>query len=115
VTCRDDDLLADVEKRAWAHPETFEILPGDERASLEVGDLAQLSFDDVERLWVEVTRVRRGGGQVTYHGRMRSVPLVVKVKMTDVVRFEPRNVLKIERAGRGDEIPLHKIPLNHPR
>jgi hypothetical protein len=100
-----DDLLADVEERAREHPATFKILPGDERASLEGGDLAQLSFDDVERLWVEVARVRRDGGQVTYHGRLRSVPLIVKVKMTDYIMFEPRNVLKVDRSERGGGEP----------
>jgi hypothetical protein len=92
-----DDLLADVEARGREHPATFKILPGDERASLEVGDLAQLSFDDLERLWVEIVRVRRRHDSVTYHGRLRSVPLVVKVRMTDYVKFEPRNVLRVER------------------
>jgi hypothetical protein len=96
VTSR-DNLLADVEERGREHPATFKSLPGDERASLEVGDLAQLSFDDLERLWVEVVRVRRGHDSVTYQGRLRSVPLVVRVKLTDYVKFEPRNVLRVER------------------
>lgn len=97
---RDDDLLADVRKGSRSHPGTLQVPPGDERASLEVGDRALLSVEDAERLWFEVVRVRRDRGQVAYHGKLRSVPLVVRLKMTDVVRFEPRNVLGLERAVR---------------
>jgi hypothetical protein len=93
----ENDLLADVEERNHEAPRTFKILSNDERASLAKGDLAQLCFDDKERMWVEIVRVSRSGGETTYYGRLRSVPLFVPVKVSDVVRFEPRNVLKIER------------------
>jgi hypothetical protein len=93
------DLLAGVEGVGLAPPTSPGERPGGERASLAVGDLAQLCLDDRERVWVEVARVSREGGRLTYHGRLRSVPLLTKVKFTDGVRFEPRNVLRIKRKG----------------
>jgi hypothetical protein len=93
------DLLAGVEGLGLSPPASPGERPGDERTSLVAGDRALLFVDDRERLWVEVARVSRDGDRVTYWGRLRSVPLVVKVRMTDGVRFEPRNVLKVERRG----------------
>lgn len=110
----ENDLLADVRERVRSLPGAVVVPPGDERASLEVGDLALLSLDDVERLWVEVVRVRRDGGQVTYHGRLRSVPLVVKVRMTDVVRFEPRNVLRVDKTGGREPVELSDVDVREP-
>ena len=91
--------LADAEERNRQHPETFHVPPGDERESLARGDLAQLCVDDKERLWFEVVKVMRVGSKVSYHGRLRSVPVFVKLRMTDKLWFEPRNILKVEKAG----------------
>jgi hypothetical protein len=90
--------LVDVEARNLEHPRTFEILPHKERASLAVGDLAQLCFDDKERMWVEVTDVRRDCGHVSYYGKLRNEPLFVKVRVSEVIRFQPRHVFKIEKS-----------------
>lgn len=90
--------LSGVEDRPKVHPATSHSNPRGERASLRVGDQAQLSVDDKERLWFEVVKVLGTGDSVVYLGRLRSVPLVVRLKMTDRLKFEPRHVIRVERA-----------------
>ncbi len=94
--------LADAEERNRQHPETFHIPPGDERASLKKGDLVQLSVEDKERLWFEVVTVVRERDEISYQGKLRSRPVLgalrVRLRLSGTIRFEPRNILKFERA-----------------
>jgi hypothetical protein len=96
--------LVDVEARNLEHPRTFEILPHKERSSLAVGDLAQLCFDDKERMWVEVADVRSDGDRVSFEGVLQNEPLFVKVRRSEVVRFQPRHVFKVERPASHCEV-----------
>lgn len=91
--------LTNVEERAAAHPETFDILSRKERESVRVGDLVKLIFSDSERMWVEVRGVKVSK---VFRGVLRNTPALLP-PIKGAIFFDPRHVLEIdssERLGR---------------
>lgn len=88
--------LVDVEKRARAHPRTFDILSEDERASLQPGDFAKLIFEEAgqgERMWVEVAEVT---GRGRYVGALANNPAILQsVGYGDTVKFTAKHVASV--------------------
>lgn len=85
--------LTNVEERARAHPQTFEIPLEIDRRTLKPGDWAKLIFNDAERMWVMVDKQYENGG---YRGLLRSDPLCVSnLRRGDVVMFQPHHVAGI--------------------
>lgn len=100
VLCRYS--IEDAEANYRIAPETFAVPSARERANVAVGEHAQLSFRlevgtvrVVERMWVKVLH-RQGE---TYIGRLSNEPgTITTLRLGDVMRFTPRNVIKITSA-----------------
>ena len=99
--------LESAEDMHEAHPDTFDILPLEERRDLAVGQSVKLcflphkqrgKFSVPERMWVNITHVVKAGGNVNYMGRLDSNPLTVRVRYKDEIVFGPENVFSIFNA-----------------
>jgi hypothetical protein len=88
--------LTDVEERARAHPDTFDIPPRTARKSIRVGDLVKLVFSDAERMWVEVRAVR---ASKVFRGVLRNTPVLLP-PIRGSIFFGPKHVLDIDSAER---------------
>ena len=84
---------------AWERdePGSYDLPPFKERVSLVPGDLAQLVFDGVERLWVKVARASHTPGGTYYAGNVMGEPSCVSLKAGDGVDFRPRHVVDVDR------------------
>ena len=78
-------------------PGSYDLPPFEERVSLVPGDLAQLVFDGMERVWVKVSQASHTPGGTYYTGHVVSEPLAVPVKAGDWVNFRPRHVVDVDR------------------
>jgi hypothetical protein len=87
---------------AWERdrPGSYDVPPFEERATLVPGDLAQLVFDGVEKVWVKVSRASHAPGGTYYSGNVVGEPLCVTLKTGDRVDFRPRHVVGVSRRGR---------------
>jgi len=97
-----DWTLADGEELHARAPETFLIPPKRERKDLRAGSLAKLLFlypaqsirseqSVGERMWVEVTEVKKGG----YRGKVCNSAVCPELlpELGDIVEFEPKHVI----------------------
>jgi uncharacterized protein YegJ (DUF2314 family) len=88
--------LADCRRRHRQHPETFEIPSENDILAIRSGDLVKLIFDDLERMWVEVT----AGDGLHFEGRLANAPVfVVGIKLEDRVCFHAKHITEIQPRG----------------
>lgn len=95
--------ILDVEALHEEFPETFGILPLEQRRALQVGDVVKLIFElckppedgpGGERMWVKITEVREGR---EYRGTLQNTPVVIKdLAPGQVIPFSPGHVADIE-------------------
>lgn len=90
--------LVDVEERHRQHPETFEILPFEQRCAATVGDTVKLIWeeplsDSGERLWVQVTA--KDGDRLTGFIDNDPVDLAGLLRADQVVEFGPEHISQI--------------------
>lgn len=91
--------LVCAESRHNQHPDTFEIPSEGDRLGISVGDFAKVIFKtrskpaNFERMWIEVTRSRRG----YYSGQLASRPVMDHGELHEgqKIDFEARNVIEI--------------------
>jgi hypothetical protein len=103
-------VIEDGEELARQHPQTFEVPPLVYRDLLARGDLAKLAIAPTEkdgiteRMWVEVTDVRRLGRSTFYSGRLANDPIATDTGLALGVElaFEPRHVIDIMRGAGGE-------------
>lgn len=91
-------MLVDADARNEDCPDTFD-LPSI-RDRLSPGDHAKLVFRPGERLWVLVEKVY--SDPVAYEGTLLDEPAVVRLKVGQHVRFEPRHVVDVRWVMRGE-------------
>ena len=96
--------IVNVEDMAKLHPDTFAILPLDDRRSLRKGDSAKLIFlghpagTDLlggDRMWVKVIDETIIG----YVGMLENTPVVVDMVPGEMVCFGPEHVADIDRVA----------------
>lgn len=103
--------LKNVEEHYQENPETFWIPSKEDRESLQPGDHAKLIFfdgegPDGERMWVRVDTVTEKG----YIGRLWNSPIVVYLEHGDVIDFEAKHIIEIEKAGESKIVEEDKEP-----
>jgi hypothetical protein len=89
--------LLNGEERAKENPKTFLIPDRKERDTCGFGTNCKLLFEnpsteDVERMWVSVTKVFPDG---TYEGYLNNEPIVINAKYMDTVQFKPEHIIAI--------------------
>ena len=90
--------LVDVEERQQKYSETFWIPSKEDRENLQPGDHAKLIFDNgiqPERMWVLIDTAT----EKRYIGWLDNNPIVADLEHGDVVEFEAKHVVEIEKAG----------------
>jgi uncharacterized protein YegJ (DUF2314 family) len=84
--------LTDAQEMAKSHPETLWAPSEAEMNDIQTGDFVKLTFNDLERMWVEVTNAY--GEQLT--GKLADEPTVLpRIKFGDRVVFRRENVYSI--------------------
>ena len=93
--------LVDCRRRNKKHL-TFQIPSAHEIDQLRPGDCAKLLFDDVERMWVEITA--RNGNY--FDGHLVNQPIVLEgLDYSDRVCFHTKHIADIQYASRTSEPP----------
>lgn len=90
--------LVDVDERHREHPETFGILPLEQRRGAAVGDAVKLIWEEPlsdrgERLWVQVTG--KDGDRLTGYIDNDPVDLAGLLSADQVVEFGPEHIAPI--------------------
>lgn len=89
--------LVDAADLAKRHPLTFEVPSAQEIAAVEVGDYIKVCFNDLERMWLQVTL--RDDVQGVFYAALRNQPVVVGAKYGDVYTVEPKNIYQIMKSA----------------
>lgn len=92
-------VLANVEERNRAHPDTFHIQSRSRREALMVGDSAKLIFEEkgvgTERMWLRILAPVSDG---RYYGELANQPVMISgILPGDRIEFGPEHVAETQK------------------
>jgi hypothetical protein len=87
-------IFTDAQKMHEMHPTTFEAPTLSELATVQVGSTVKICADDIERFWVDVTKVNGDKLEGSIDNDLLHSH-VHQLKCSDVVTFELRHIFQV--------------------